>query len=41
MSLIVPLRNPQTEQPIKIAAKRWAKFYLAKATKDRIVPLKK
>ena len=34
-------RNPQTGQPIKIKAKTVAKFYLAKATKDAIVPPKK
>jgi DNA-binding protein HU-beta len=34
-------RNPQTGQPIKIAAKTVAKFYLAKATKNAIVPPKK
>jgi len=34
-------RNPQTGEPIKIKAKTVAKFYLAKATKDAIVPPKK
>ncbi len=31
-------RNPQTGEPIKIAAKTVAKFYLAKAVKDSIAP---
>ena len=31
-------RNPQTGEPIKIAAKTTAKFYLAKAVKDSIAP---
>ena len=34
-------RNPQTGEPIKIKAKTVAKFYLAKVTKDAIVPPKK
>jgi DNA-binding protein HU-beta len=34
-------RNPQTGEPIKIAAKTVAKFYLAKAVKDNIAPAKK
>jgi DNA-binding protein HU-beta len=34
-------RNPATGQPIKIAAKTTAKFYLAKAVKDAIAPPKK
>ncbi|HYG99510.1 MAG TPA: HU family DNA-binding protein [Terriglobales bacterium] len=34
-------RNPQTGEPIKIAAKTTAKFYLAKAVKDAIAPGKK
>jgi DNA-binding protein HU-beta len=34
-------RNPQTGEPIKIAAKTVAKFYLAKAVKDSIAPGKK
>ncbi len=34
-------RNPQTGEPIKIAAKTVAKFYLAKAVKDNIAPPKK
>ena len=34
-------RNPATGQPIKIAAKTTAKFYLAKAVKDSIAPPKK
>lgn len=34
-------RNPQTGEPIKIAAKTTAKFYLAKAVKDSIAPGKK
>ncbi|HET7183401.1 MAG TPA: HU family DNA-binding protein [Terriglobales bacterium] len=33
-------RNPQTGEPIKIAAKTTAKFYLAKAVKDAIAPKK-
>jgi DNA-binding protein HU-beta len=33
-------RNPQTGEPIKIAAKTTAKFYLAKAAKDAIAPKK-
>ena len=33
-------RNPQTGEPIKIAAKITAKFYLAKAAKDAIAPKK-
>ena len=33
-------RNPQTGEPIKIAAKTTAKFYLAKAVKDSIAPKK-
>jgi DNA-binding protein HU-beta len=33
-------RNPQTGEPIKIAAKTTAKFYLAKAVKDNIAPKK-
>lgn len=33
-------RNPQTGEPIKIAAKTVAKFYLAKAVKDSIAPKK-
>jgi DNA-binding protein HU-beta len=33
-------RNPQTGEPIKIAAKTTAKFYLAKATKEAIAPKK-
>ncbi len=31
-------RNPQTGEPIKIAAKTTAKFYLSKAVKDNIAP---
>jgi len=31
-------RNPQTGEPLKIAAKTTAKFYLAKAVKDSIAP---
>ena len=34
-------RNPATGEPIKIAAKTTAKFYLAKAVKDNIAPPKK
>ncbi len=34
-------RNPATGEPIKIAAKTTAKFYLAKAVKDSIAPPKK
>jgi len=34
-------RNPQTGQPIKIAAKTTAKFYVAKSMKDAIAPPKK
>jgi DNA-binding protein HU-beta len=34
-------RNPATGEPIKIAAKTTAKFYLAKAVKDSIAPKKK
>ncbi len=34
-------RNPRTGEPIKIKAKTVAKFYLAKATKEAIVPPKK
>jgi len=34
-------RNPQTGEPIKIAAKTTAKFYLAKPMKDAIAPPKK
>jgi DNA-binding protein HU-beta len=34
-------RNPATGEPIKIAAKTTAKFYLAKAVKDAIAPPKK
>jgi len=34
-------RNPQTGEPIKIAAKTTAKFYLAKSAKDAIAPPKK
>ena len=34
-------RNPQTGEPIKIAAKTTAKFYMAKAAKDAIAPPKK
>jgi DNA-binding protein HU-beta len=34
-------RNPQTGEPIKIAAKTVAKFYLAKSVKDSIAPGKK
>jgi DNA-binding protein HU-beta len=33
-------RNPQTGEPIKIAAKTTAKFYLAKSVKDSIAPKK-
>jgi DNA-binding protein HU-beta len=33
-------RNPKTGEPIKIAAKTTAKFYLAKAVKDSIAPKK-
>ena len=33
-------RNPQTGEPIKIAAKTTAKFYLSKAVKDSIAPKK-
>ena len=33
-------RNPQTGEPIKIAAKTTAKFYLAKAVKDAVAPKK-
>ena len=33
-------RNPATGEPIKIAAKTTAKFYLAKAVKDAIAPPK-
>ena len=33
-------RNPQTGEPIKIAAKTTAKFYLAKSVKDAIAPKK-
>ena len=33
-------RNPQTGEPIKIAAKTTAKFYLAKAAKEAIAPKK-
>jgi DNA-binding protein HU-beta len=33
-------RNPQTGEPIKIAAKTTAKFYLSKAAKDSIAPKK-
>jgi DNA-binding protein HU-beta len=33
-------RNPQTGEPIQIAAKTTAKFYLAKAVKDSIAPKK-
>ena len=33
-------RNPQTGEPIKIAAKTTAKFYLAKSVKDSIAPPK-
>jgi DNA-binding protein HU-beta len=33
-------RNPQTGEPIKIAAKTTAKLYLAKAVKDSIAPKK-
>src|SRR5512142_2522454 len=33
-------RNPQTGEPIKIAAKTTAKFYLAKVVKDSIAPKK-
>ena len=33
-------RNPHTGEPIKIAAKTTAKFYLAKAVKDSIAPKK-
>ncbi len=33
-------RNPQTGEPIKIAAKTTAKFYLAKHVKDSIAPKK-
>ncbi len=31
-------RNPQTGEPIKISAKTVAKFRVAKAAKDKIVP---
>jgi DNA-binding protein HU-beta len=34
-------RNPQTGEAIKIKAKTTAKFYLAKAAKDAIAPMKK
>ena len=34
-------RNPATGEPIKIAAKTTAKFYLAKSVKDSIAPPKK
>jgi DNA-binding protein HU-beta len=34
-------RNPQTGEPIQIKAKTVAKFYLSKAMKDAITPLKK
>lgn len=34
-------RNPQTGEPIKIAAKTVVKFRVAKACKDSIVPPKK
>ena len=34
-------RNPQTGEPIKIAAKTVVKFRLAKAFKDSVVPPKK
>jgi DNA-binding protein HU-beta len=34
-------RNPQTGEPIKIAAKTVVKFRLAKAFKDAVVPPKK
>ena len=34
-------RNPQTGAPIKIPAKTVVKFYVAKAVKDSIAPLKK
>lgn len=33
-------RNPQTGEPIKIAAKTVVKFRIAKATKDAIAPKK-
>ena len=33
-------RNPATGEPIKIAAKTTAKFYLAKSVKDSIAPPK-
>jgi DNA-binding protein HU-beta len=33
-------RNPQTGEPIKIAAKTVVKFYVAKAVKDSIAPKK-
>ena len=33
-------RNPQTGEPIKIAAKTTAKFYLSKTVKDSIAPKK-
>ena len=33
-------RNPATGEPIKIAAKTTAKFYLAKSVKDNIAPPK-
>jgi DNA-binding protein HU-beta len=31
-------RNPQTGEPIKIAAKTVVKFYVGKAVKDAIAP---
>src|ERR1035437_6420700 len=34
-------RNPQTGEAIKIKAKTAAKFYVAKAVKDAIAPVKK
>jgi DNA-binding protein HU-beta len=34
-------RNPQTGAAIKIKAKTTAKFYVAKAVKDSIAPVKK
>jgi len=34
-------RNPQTGEAIKIKAKTTAKFYVAKAVKDAIAPVKK
>ncbi len=33
-------RNPQTGEPIKIAAKTVVKFYVSKAVKDSIAPKK-